>query len=209
MKLKLVNGFTLAEVLVTLGIIGVVSAMTLPTLIKNHQRQVYATQIRKVITEMTQAVETAINEHNAVSFEETHISDADFLQKYFKIIKTCTDNDAGLQECFASEYKNINGESIRLRDFTHGECAVLASGVSVCLNTSTKSLNISADINGKQGPNIYGRDLFTFIINNGSIQSAEHWINENQLVAYCTSATDDAYGTCLTRLLNDSWKMDY
>ena len=38
------KAFTLAEVLVTLGIIGVVSAMTLPTLVKNHQKKVFVTQ---------------------------------------------------------------------------------------------------------------------------------------------------------------------
>lgn len=37
---KFNNGFTLAEVLVTLGIIGVVSAMTVPTLMQNYQRKV-------------------------------------------------------------------------------------------------------------------------------------------------------------------------
>ena len=50
------HGFTLAEVLVTLGIIGVVSAMTLPTLVKNHQRQVYVTQLQKVYNELSQAL---------------------------------------------------------------------------------------------------------------------------------------------------------
>lgn len=43
------KGFTLAEVLVTLGIIGVVSAMTVPTLMQNYQRQSYVTQLHKVI----------------------------------------------------------------------------------------------------------------------------------------------------------------
>ena len=46
------HGFTLAEVLVTLGIIGVVSALTIPTLVKNHQRQVYVTQLQKVVNEL-------------------------------------------------------------------------------------------------------------------------------------------------------------
>lgn len=53
------KGFTLAEVLVTLGIIGVISAMTLPTLMKNHQRQVYVTQLRTVVSQLSQAVEMA------------------------------------------------------------------------------------------------------------------------------------------------------
>lgn len=47
------KGFTLAEVLVTLGIIGVVSAMTVPTLMQNYQRQSYVTQLHKVYNEFS------------------------------------------------------------------------------------------------------------------------------------------------------------
>lgn len=43
------SAFTLAEVLITLGIIGVVAAMTLPTLIQQHQKQVYVTQLQKAV----------------------------------------------------------------------------------------------------------------------------------------------------------------
>ena len=46
------GAFTLAEVLVTLGIIGVVSAMTVPTLMQNYQRQSYVTQLHKTYNEM-------------------------------------------------------------------------------------------------------------------------------------------------------------
>ena len=46
------SGFTLAEVLVTLGIIGVVAAMTIPTLMQNYQRQSYVTQLKKVYNEL-------------------------------------------------------------------------------------------------------------------------------------------------------------
>lgn len=42
------NGFTLAEVLVTLGIIGIVAALTMPTLIENHRKQVLRTQVKKI-----------------------------------------------------------------------------------------------------------------------------------------------------------------
>ncbi len=44
------NGFTLAEVLITLGIIGVVAAITLPTLIQNHKKQVYVNGLKKAIS---------------------------------------------------------------------------------------------------------------------------------------------------------------
>lgn len=58
------NAFTLAEVLVTLGIIGVVAAMTVPNLMENYQRQSYVTQLRKVYSELSQAAETAMTENN-------------------------------------------------------------------------------------------------------------------------------------------------
>lgn len=48
--------FTLAEVLVTLGIIGVVAAITMPTLIDNHQKKVAATRLEKFYSMMSQAV---------------------------------------------------------------------------------------------------------------------------------------------------------
>ena len=55
--MKKFKAFTLAEVLVTLGIIGVVSAMTVPTLMQNYQRQSYVTQLHKVYNELGQALQ--------------------------------------------------------------------------------------------------------------------------------------------------------
>lgn len=49
------HGFTLAEVLVTLGIIGVVSAMTIPTLYANYKKTVYVSQLKKSISTWEQA----------------------------------------------------------------------------------------------------------------------------------------------------------
>ena len=51
--------FTLAEVLITLGIIGVVAALTMPTLIQNHKRQENITRIKKVYSILQQDVELA------------------------------------------------------------------------------------------------------------------------------------------------------
>ena len=50
------TAFTLAEVLITLGIIGVVSAMTLPTLIESHNRQVVETRLKKFYSTINQAI---------------------------------------------------------------------------------------------------------------------------------------------------------
>jgi len=53
------QGFTLAEVLITLGIIGVVAAMTLPTLIQKHQKRVLEKQFIKAYSLISQAAKKA------------------------------------------------------------------------------------------------------------------------------------------------------
>ena len=53
------SGFTLAEVLITLGIIGIVAAMTLPALIQNYQKMVLKSQFKKVYTTLFNAIKLA------------------------------------------------------------------------------------------------------------------------------------------------------
>lgn len=208
-------GFTLAEVLVTLGIIGVVSAMTIPTLVKNHQRQVYVTQLQKVYNELSQALEQVITDSNAVNLRESSFGrngTANFLRAYFKTVKTCT--PSAMDECFAEDYKNMNGDDVRIRDFIFGtaNCAVIASGAAICIDNSYHS-QVFMDVNGKQGPNIIGRDVFDFrLYNDGTIAVERvggidyHVENFNNL---CVKQKEFDYGACVAKIINDGWKMDY
>lgn len=50
------KAFTLAEILITLGIIGVVAAITIPTVIKHHQQKVVVTRLQKFYTIINQAI---------------------------------------------------------------------------------------------------------------------------------------------------------
>ena len=50
------KGFTLAEVLITLGIIGVVAALTIPTLIQNYKKREVETSLEKIYTTVNQAI---------------------------------------------------------------------------------------------------------------------------------------------------------
>lgn len=54
------SAFTLAEVLITLGIIGVVAAMTLPVLTKKYQKMVLKNQYKKVYSTLSQAYSKAV-----------------------------------------------------------------------------------------------------------------------------------------------------
>lgn len=51
------KGFTLAEVLITLGIIGVVAALTMPVLMANYKKQQTVTQLKKVYSALQQSVQ--------------------------------------------------------------------------------------------------------------------------------------------------------
>lgn len=55
-------GFTLAEVLITLGIIGVVASLTMPSLIANHRKEVLKTELKKAYSELQQVNLSFIND---------------------------------------------------------------------------------------------------------------------------------------------------
>ena len=165
------KAFTLAEVLITLGIIGVVSAMTVPALVRHHQKTVFVNQLRKTYSLLAQAAENALQETNATSLTETEYNQNSekptekFLNKYFKVVKMCTDGQKG---CLAEKYKNIKGENVTAWWNDYRPCASIAGGITICLLSSGfgempgrhSYLPIVVDVNGVKGPNVIGRDLF-------------------------------------------------
>ena len=84
------DGFTLAEVLITLGIIGVVAALTLPALVQNYRNQVVETRLKKVYSVMNQAIVQSEVDNGAKELWD--FDDPDFFNKYInpyiKYLKT-------------------------------------------------------------------------------------------------------------------------
>ena len=90
--------FTLAEVLITLGIIGVVAALTLPSLITNYQKQVIETRLSKFYTTMNQAVLNSQIENG--DFRDWELSKENNLYKAYlkKYLKTTKEININSQE---------------------------------------------------------------------------------------------------------------
>ena len=61
------KGFTLAEVLITLGIIGVVAALTIPTLIQNYKTRETVSRLKKTYSEVNEAIKLAVIENGPIS----------------------------------------------------------------------------------------------------------------------------------------------
>ena len=91
-------GFTLAEVLITLGIIGVVAALTLPALIQNYQKKATATSVKKAYSELNQIIERAKADYGDPSgwsyYEQDNLAKwvQTYIEPYVKVINsgTCT-----------------------------------------------------------------------------------------------------------------------
>jgi len=93
-------GFTLAEVLITLAIIGVVAAMTIPTLVANYQEKSWRTAATVFERKLTEALKV-MNTQGTLAGHATTESFVEELSKHLKITNVCQNND--LQSCFSSK----------------------------------------------------------------------------------------------------------
>ena len=93
------SGFTLAEVLITLGIIGVVAALTIPTLINKYQERELVTRARKAYAQVTNAIDMARADRgygdNTIIFNPKNTSSETLnkLVEYFKVQEVCKPNE--------------------------------------------------------------------------------------------------------------------
>lgn len=221
------SAFTLAEVLVTLGIIGVVSAMTVPSLMQNYQRQSYVTQLHKFYNELSQVLLQYQTEKNALNLKEAGLNSQqnakDLIKSHFKIVVDCGEDNS---PCFADDYKKMNGTNISLPDI--GNAFTLASGQSIKIVYNTENaygylIAFQVDINGQKGPNIQGRDLFEIFVyntDNGNIIDdlqltgavtgplTEEY-RETQYETYCKAGAASNRHGCFGKILNDNWQMTY
>ena len=193
--------FTLTELLLAMAIIGTITAMTIPNVINNYQRDAYLTKLRKVVNDFTNTVDMLITEEGKQNLLQTSIfTDStnglhNFIAHKFKVIKVC---DAKASGCFASEkYKSISGSSSSYE--CDSKSYVLADSAVICVAKNTSDISVQVDTNGEEGPNIGGRDMFSFKIDSsGNVATSSDTCN--------SSATGDG---CLKDILEANWKMNY
>lgn len=174
-----ITGFTLAEVLVTLGIIGVVAAMTIPTLLNNINDSQYKTAYRKAYSALSQAFLSAKQNGDIIPLTGTYSSqgmETDFaaLQNQFKVIKSCA--SSGTEGCWDTTGEQWRGELFSTQGF------IDSSGMTWKLrNKDTANVVpvILVDTNGFKKPNVYGKDRFPLLLNNGI--DSDPWKNINLL----------------------------
>lgn len=162
--------FTLAEVLITLGIIGVVSALTIPSLIQNYQEQATVGKLRKMYNTLSNAYNIITIDDDPSGWKNTidEKSATEIYKKFaphLKIIKDCNTQD---NSCFPARYTKKNGDDHGIY-YSNYYKVILNDGASIMFRAggdSTKKFyaNIFYDIKGDAKPNRWGHDLFEFLI---------------------------------------------
>ena len=216
------NAFTLAEVLITLGIIGVVAAMTLPALITRNQNKALEAGLKKNYSVILQAFEMYQAETGERLLPEA-TRDGEVENKkikkqimpYFKIIKDCGYTDTACirfgtrYEHNSKNYKTYSKKDLtQLNLFDDGQF-ILTDGSLILLNDSCDTKKyISVDVNGYiKNPNRWGQDLFTFqLMKDGRIlpMGAEGTTYTDKS-KYCSPTSTDPYNGigCTYYALND------
>ena len=166
------KAFTLAEVLITLTIIGVIAATTIPNLMHKHQEQEMVVKLKKEYSVFANAYKMAIAENGPVDDWDigTSIgSDAsiklyNYFKPYLKIEKTCGVSSGCM---FSGIYKSLFGEKVydgkpdTRNNYAKG---LLKDGTSFYLYSGARTYSngilgsLGLDLNGKKGPNRAGVD---------------------------------------------------
>ena len=99
--------FTLAEVLITLGIIGVVAALTMPALITNIQDRIQAKRIENINQKLSKVTDKMAVQSGLTGYDTT-MAFVQEMSKHMKIAKIC-DNEH-LAECWPTDEVTLNDE---------------------------------------------------------------------------------------------------
>jgi type II secretory pathway pseudopilin PulG len=174
--------FTLAEVLIAITIVGIISALVLPMLVSNS----YEHTIDKGFQRETKLLEQTLSLDAAIFSDtkfQSHDESEKFIKKYFKVNKYCGTNNGN---CFAKKYYEYNNKNKTVYTPEYkGACASLKNGMSICLSSDGKgSTTAIIDINGKKGPNIYGRDLRVLTMTYDAVTKAIATTNNSSTVYY-------------------------
>ena len=166
--------FTLAEVLITLGVIGIVAAMTLPSLINEYKKKEVETRLAHTYSTMTQAFKLAEADNGESQYwtkniaGSSNISDMsivdDFLTAYFIPYlnfntKIETIDGYGLKN-FGYDIRYFNGYQMNEMRITRLNNGVILFWGMFIGRQGICALHIVLDINGTKGPNRIGSDLF-------------------------------------------------
>lgn len=228
--------FTLAEVLITLGIIGVVAAMTLPALISRYEKQETISKLKKVYSVLTSTTQMAMADYGDPTGWDLRDGDSLATSKHFadkyiipyvKVARVCEDNSS--DDCAYPIY-GLNGQRFN-NSSNYGNnsyCFYLTDGTYVAVKRNTTHANHSKfiliffDINGQRKPNKLGKDVFSlqYILQTNKASSKDSvgkilpaWLDAGSRTQIMGTGNDEYCNknkngkACLAVIIMDGWEI--
>lgn len=215
------QAFTLAEMLITLGIIGVVAAMTIPALMAHFQQEQTVTRLKKALS--------VINQAYRLSYDDVGEPESAFklgAEEYFKtywapyikVLSYCEKPEScGYNSNFPWKYPNGKKVDIALIAPTARTTFYSMDGVLYVILTThgdmtVPNYNIYIDINGGNGPNQMGRDVFILTRvqkDGGGVRPLGYNLSNEQINNTCSKSNKGSgTGYCAEKILRAGWKID-
>lgn len=221
--MKKIKAFTLAEILITLVVIGIIASLCIPALIQNTQKSEYVAALKKNLSNIASAY-NLIKMDNAGSvigvFTDRNVMMNLFCNK-LNCVKTC---QIGTTGCFTSSWKTLDGRSGWSSYPTTDATAILSDGTTVAFSaTSSSSIPctdthytqngtaigcalITIDVNGAKPPNVMGRDIFEIIVTRVNIRANGQQFAQWPSPTYCdpsNSTITNNGAACSARIMMD------
>lgn len=234
---RMKKGFTLAEVLITLGIIGVVAAMTLPALINHYKKRETVEKLKTTYSLISNAMERAKADYG-LDYKDWQGStykkdDFEFLYStYFKPYLSTFDARKG-QICVKykcrKEYTVLNGGSFYQHEWSGS--FRLKNGAFIHIHPYHCGIGIYSDalyidVDGpEKGENKLGIDVFDYMLTigrgdkttnlrNGILTTPCEQFTREELLEKCSKTsnwtycnTSGASSCCSTLIMHDGWEI--
>ena len=211
--------------LITLGIIGIVAAMTLPTLISSYKNSERSARVKKFYSMISQAILLSENDNGPIEYWSKGQGDQKNDDGEHDMNKNGTECQLFFNKYLKKYFKNLKSETAENNESKCEYKMIFADGSSLCAHNGS-CMDVVYDINGEKLPNMEGYDKFRFLIctgNNAAVASGLSRcgsknkrfctygpaIYTTRETAYAACKTNPAY--CSTLLQYDNWefKKDY
>ena len=155
--------------LITLGIIGVVASMTLPTVINKYQKAVTVTKLKRIYSLLTNATQRAINDFGPSEYwdypisgeQASDITQEEFFNRYYAPYLQTSKMKANL---LGNSYKvrNISGGDAGYTNNAVGRGTRFRLNDAMCITmwSNNQFFVFTADVNCEKPPNVLGKDVF-------------------------------------------------
>lgn len=163
MKIFKNKAFTLSEVLITLGVIGIIASMTLPTVVNKYQKRQTEVQLKQAYTILLTLLKRAEADYGPL--KDSNVFDGEifidqYVKPYSKVIKEFTPAESADMHVYCRKSQAICDEYGK---FCLAHKVILSNGMLFApFGLGSSGLTVIVDLNGLKRPNRYGRDVFMF-----------------------------------------------